>query len=119
MKQLAFITQGQADYDERLRTLLDGTGIDPEEFIGLEYFGLVPFFVIAGASVRTEAHAHGDDVHVTGIFIEIPEELEEGFYATLPQILEDAYVDEDDDEEPAGGVNGNGHSGAGTGIDAE
>src|ERR687890_202005 len=99
MKQLAFITQGQADYEERLRTLLDGTGIDPEEFIGLEYFGLVPFFIIAGASVRTDAHTHGDDIHVTGITVEIPEELEEGFYATLPEILEDAYVDEDDEEE--------------------
>ena len=95
MKQLAFITQGQADYEERLRTLLDGTGIDPEEFIGLEYFGLVPFFIIAGASVRTDAHAHGDDVHVTGITVEIPEELEEGFYATLPEILDMAYGEEE------------------------
>jgi hypothetical protein len=120
MKQLAFITQGHADYEQRLRTLLDGTGIDPEEFIGLEYFGLVPFFIIAGASVRTDAHAHGEDVHVTGITVEVPEELEEGFYATLPQILEDAYVDEDeeDDGEGGAGVNGNG-SGAGTGVDAE
>jgi hypothetical protein len=94
MKQLAFITQGNSRYEERLRALLDGTGIDPEEFVGLDYFGLLPFFVISGASVRTEAHTHGDDVHVSGISVEIPEELEEGFYATLPLVLDDAYADE-------------------------
>jgi hypothetical protein len=94
MKQLAFITQGNSQYEERLRTLLDATGIDPEEFVGLDYFGLVPFFVISGASVRTDAHAHGEDVHVAGIHLEIPEELEEAFYATLPLVLDDAYADE-------------------------
>jgi hypothetical protein len=94
MKQLAFITQGSSRYEERLRTLLDSTGIDPEEFVGLDYFGLLPFFVISGASVRTDAHTHGDDVHVAGIHLEIPAELEEGFYATLPLVLDDAYADE-------------------------
>ena len=94
MKQLAFIAQGSSQYDERLRALLDATGIDPEEFVGLDYFGLLPFFVISGASVRTDAHTHGDDVHVAGIHLEIGEELEEGFYATLPLVLEDAYSDE-------------------------
>jgi hypothetical protein len=44
--------------------------------------------------VRTDAHTHGDDVHVAGIHLEIPEELEEGFYATLPLVLDDAYADE-------------------------
>lgn len=97
MKQLAFIAQGQSDYEPRLRELLDSTGIDPQEFIGLDYFGLLPFFVIAGAQVRTEAHTHGDDVHVAGIFIEIDEALEEPFYATLPPILEDAYADEEEE----------------------
>ena len=96
MKQLASIAQGNSDYEPRLRTLLDSTGIDPEEFIGLEYFGLLPFFVISGASVRTDAHTHdGTDVHVSRIVVEIPEELEEGFYPTLETILDDAF------EEPA------------------
>ncbi len=95
MKQLAFITQGHADYDPRLRTLLDGTGIDPHEFEGLDYFGLTPFFVIAGATVRADAHTHGTDVHTQGVFVEVPEELEEGFFQTLPELLEDAYADEE------------------------
>ena len=95
MKRLATIAQGRSDYDDRLRALLDGTGIDPHEFVGLDYFGLVPFFVIAGATVRPDAHTHGDDVHVSEIHVEIPEDLEEAFYATLPELLEDAYTDED------------------------
>jgi hypothetical protein len=98
MKRLASITQGASDYDERLWTLLQESGIDKDEFVGLDYFGLVPFFVIAGAAVRSDAHAHGDHLHVEAIHIEIDESLEDAFFATLPQILDDAYSDE---EEPA------------------
>jgi hypothetical protein len=95
MKQLAFITQGDSDYDPRLWELLEATGIDSQEFLGLDYFGLAPFFIVSGASIRTDAHAHGVNVHVAGIHVEIPEELEEAFYATLPVILADAYADEE------------------------
>ena len=99
VKQLAYITQGHAEYDERLRSLLDGSGIDPEEFVGLEYFSLVPFFVLAGATVSADAHAHGTDIHVTGARVSVPEELEEAFLATLPLILADAYAEEEEEEE--------------------
>ena len=94
MKQLAYIAQGHSDYDERLRELLDGTGIDPHEFIGLDYFSLVPFFVLAGATVAPDAHAHGDSVHVTAVRVAIPEELEDAFLSTLSEILADAYEEE-------------------------
>jgi 8-oxo-dGTP pyrophosphatase MutT (NUDIX family) len=97
MKQLAYITQGSSTFEPRLRELLEATGIDPEEFIGLEYFSLTPFFVIAGATVRADAHTHGDDVHVSGVVVELPEELESAFYATLPPILDDAYGEPDDE----------------------
>lgn len=95
MPQLAYITQGHADYDPRLRKVLVESQIDPEEFIGLEWFGLVPFFVLCGATVRADAHTHGDDVHVQGIYVEVADELEGGFLATLPGMLEDAYTAED------------------------
>ena len=96
MKRLAFIAQGSSDYDDRLRSLLDETGIDPHEFIGLDYFGLVPFFVMAGATVRPQAHAHGDDIHVEGVIVELADELpEEGFYAQLRDLLYDAYGDDE------------------------
>ena len=93
MKQIGFITQGHSEYDERLRALLDASGIDPEEFLGLEYFSLTPFFVLAGATVGPDAHTHGTDVHVSAVRISVPEELEEAFLATLPELLEDAYTD--------------------------
>jgi hypothetical protein len=95
VKQVAYITQGHSDYDERLRAVLDASGIDPEEFLGLEYFSLTPFFVLAGATVAAEAHAHGMEVHVAAVRVTIPEELEEAFLATLPELLEDAYTDDE------------------------
>ena len=64
MKQLAFITQGDSDYADRLWKLLDESGIDPHEFHGLDYFGLTPFFVLAGAAVRPQGHTHGDELHL-------------------------------------------------------
>jgi hypothetical protein len=105
MKQLGYITQGDSDYDDRLWEILDTSGIDPHEFVGLDYFALVPFFVLAGATVTPDVHAHDDHMHVTGVRIAVPEELEETFLETLPQILDDAYSDEDeDDDEPANGA---------------
>jgi hypothetical protein len=95
MIRLAFITQGTSEYDDRLRALLDATGIDPHEFYGLDYFSLVPFFVLCGATVRPQAHAHGDHLHVEGVIVEVPEEYAEAFYASLPTILQDAYADEE------------------------
>ncbi len=94
MKQLAYITQGHSEYDPRLRELLDATGIDPEEFIGLDYFSLSPFFALAGATIEPDAHTHGTDVHVTGVKVLVPDDLEAAFLATLPEILADAYAEE-------------------------
>jgi hypothetical protein len=98
MKTLAVITFGQSRFDDRLRALLDETGIDPEEFEDLEYFGLLPFFVLAGASVRTDAHAHDDHMHFQGVTIELPEELEASFFSLLPEMLEQAYGEEDEED---------------------
>jgi hypothetical protein len=95
MKQIGFITQGHSEYDEPLRALLDASGIDPEEFLGLEYFSLTPFFVLAGATVSADAHTHGAEVHVSAVRIMIAEDLEEAFLATLPELLEDAYAEQE------------------------
>ncbi|HZO35300.1 MAG TPA: hypothetical protein VFB41_00345 [Solirubrobacteraceae bacterium] len=99
MTQLAYITQGHSEYDDRLWEILDGSGIDPHEFLGLDYFSLAPFFVLAGATVAPEAHAHGDHLHVTGVRVTVSEDLEEGFFAAIPEILADAYSDEDEDDD--------------------
>jgi hypothetical protein len=101
MKTIAEISVGQSRFDERLKRLLDDSGIDPDEFEDLEYFGLLPFFVLAGASVRTDAHAHEDHMHFGGVTLELDEELEGPFYDVLPQMLDAAYAEEDEDEEPS------------------
>jgi hypothetical protein len=99
MKTLAVITFGQSRFDDRLKRLLDESGIDPEEFEDLEYFGLLPFFVLAGASVRTDAEGHGDHLHFQGVRVELPEDLEEAFFTVLPHLLEQAYADVEEEEE--------------------
>ena len=96
MKQLAYIAQGNSDYDERLRELLDGSGIDPHEFIGLDWFSLVPFYVLAGATVTPgRVTPTAPTMHVTGVRVTVPEEFEDGFFETLAEILSDAYADEE------------------------
>ena len=96
MKRLAFITQGNSEYDDRLWELLTATGIDPHEFTGLDYFGLTPFFVMAGATVRPEAHTHGPEIHVEGVVVELPDDLPaDAFYSQLQDLLYDAYGDDE------------------------
>jgi hypothetical protein len=87
MRQLAFITAGHSDYDERLRAILEESGIDPQEYESLDYFSLIPIFLLAGASVRTVAEAHGDHMHLEGWYLEIDEALEPIFFAQLPGLL--------------------------------
>jgi hypothetical protein len=93
MKTLAFITIGNSEYDDRLWKLLEESGIDPHEFESLDYFSLIPFFVLAGASVRTEAHAHEDHMHFGGVTIELAPEMEEPFFAVLPDLLAQATAE--------------------------
>ena len=87
MKRLAYITVGRSEYDDRLRKILDDTGIDPEEFESLDYFSLIPLFLLAGASVRTVAQAHGDHMHLDGWYVEVEEDLEPIFFSELPGLL--------------------------------
>jgi hypothetical protein len=97
MKQLATIAPGHADFDPRLRGLLEASQIDPHEFEDLDWFGLLPFFVLAGASVRTDAHAHGDHTHFASVVVELPEDLEEGFFGSLPVMLDQAYGEDEEE----------------------
>ena len=94
MVQLMRITSDGAELTERLSDLLAEFGFDLADD-EVDELTLVPAFVLGGASVRTEAHAHGDHMHVVGISVEIAEELQEAFYATLEEILS---ADDGDDE---------------------
>jgi hypothetical protein len=88
MTQVASIRIGESQYDDRLWQILEATGLEPEEFEGLDYFSYVPFFVIAGATVAPTIRSHGDHVHFEGVTIDVPEDQLEFFYEALPQLLE-------------------------------
>jgi hypothetical protein len=114
MLRLATIRFDNSDYDPRLRAVLEESGVDPQEYEGLEWFGLLPFFVLAGASVRSEVHGHGDHVHFESAIVELPEELADAFFGTLPAMLEQAFGDESHehgDESPEHGDEPHSHGG--------
>jgi hypothetical protein len=96
MSRLALITQGHAEYDPRLKSLLDESGIDPHEFSGLDWFGLTPFYVLAGATVTPQAHTHGPDIHVEAVVVDLADDLPlDSFLAALEEMLRDAYSEEE------------------------
>lgn len=87
MPQLAHIAPGASRFDPRLLAVLEASGVDKDDFEELDWFSLLPFFALAGASVETEARVHGDHAHFTAAAIVVPEELEAHFLAALPQML--------------------------------
>ncbi len=98
MTHIMTITADGADYSDRLRELLEDFGVNPDVDDSIDELSLLPAFVLGGASIRTEAHAHGDHMHVVNIHVEIADELVTPFYATLETILE-ADDDEEESEE--------------------
>jgi hypothetical protein len=51
---------------------------------------------MAGATVRPQAHTHGEDIHVEAVVVELADDLpEDGFYAQLQTMLYDAYGDDE------------------------
>lgn len=93
MRQLARIAIDDSKYDERLWKLLEESGLDRDDFEGLDYFSLLPFFVLAGASVRSHVHLHDDHSHFEAVTVEIQEELEEAFFGVLPDLLDQLVED--------------------------
>ncbi len=89
MTDILTISSEGAQFADRLRDMLEDRGVafgqDPMDDVGL-----IPAYVLAGASVTTDAHAHGDDVHVVSIAVRVADELTEPFYATLDQLLSGA-----------------------------
>lgn len=97
METVITIGAESVTYADRLqRLLLDDFEVDVREDDALDPVSLLPAFVLSGASIRTDAHAHGEHVHVVGIVVEVPEALLDAFYATLPQVL---VADDDDFED--------------------
>ena len=97
MTQIAFIEPDNSKYADRFWAILEATGLDPQEFEALDYFSYLPFFVLAGASVQTQLHSHGDHFHFEGVTLTVPDELEEAFYEVVPQILAQLVEGEQED----------------------
>jgi hypothetical protein len=87
MTQLAFITFDDSKYDDRLWQLLEESGVPADEFETLDYFSLLPFFVLAGASVDTQVESHGDHFHFQGVRLTIADDMVEPFYDGLEGLL--------------------------------
>lgn len=88
MPQLAQIAPGESTFDPRLKALLEESGVEKDDFEDLDWFSLLPFFALAGASIETEAHAHGDHAHFHSVRVVVPEELQPHFFTALPQMLQ-------------------------------
>jgi hypothetical protein len=97
MTSIMKITDDGSQYSERLVDLLGEFGVDPAVDDEIDELSLLPAYVLAGASIRTEAHSHGTHMHVVAINVEIGDELEDAFYEALAQVL-DASDDEEDDD---------------------
>jgi hypothetical protein len=87
MAQLAQIAPADSTFDPRLLALLEQSGAEKDDFEDLDWFSLLPFFALAGASIETEAHAHGDHAHFAAVRVVVPDELVEHFLVALPQML--------------------------------
>jgi hypothetical protein len=58
------ITDEGSQYSDQLHDLLGEFGLDPAVDDELDDLSLLPAYVLAGASIRTEAHSHGTHMHV-------------------------------------------------------
>jgi hypothetical protein len=100
MTQIADLTIGAAKFDAPFLKILEDSGLEKEEFEGLDYFTWVPFFVIAGATVAPKIRVHGDHTHFEGATISVEDDQVELFYDALPHLL--AQVNDEGDEEEEG-----------------
>ncbi|WP_320671216.1 hypothetical protein [Patulibacter defluvii] len=87
MARIASILIDDSQYDPRFRAILDATGLEPQEFEGLDYYSYLPFFVIAGATITPQLRFHGDHSHFEGAHVDVPDAEVEMFYDALPHVL--------------------------------
>jgi hypothetical protein len=98
MRKLAFITFDDSQYDDRLWQLLEESGVPADEFDTLDYFSLLPFLVLAGASVDTHVESHGDHFHFQGVDVTIADDMYEPFFDALEGLLEQLEQPEEPEE---------------------
>lgn len=79
-----------SQFEPRFLKILQDSGVEKDEFEGLDYFTWLPFFVIAGATVAPKIMVHGDHVHFEGATIDVPDDEVDFFYDALPHLLQQA-----------------------------
>lgn len=87
MTRIADISIGESNFEAPFKKILEDSGLEREEFEGLDYFTWVPFFVIAGATVAPKIRVHGDHTHFEGATVDVPEDQLVFFYEALPHLL--------------------------------
>ena len=92
MKVLGNTMSGHSQYADRLWALLCGyADVDPYDpmsdpvFSGIDHVGLIPYMLLAGASVETQ-HVPCDDWMVS-LSIAIPDGFEDEFYRRVEGLL--------------------------------
>lgn len=99
MTRIADLSIGQSDFDPPFLKILDESGLEKDEFEGLDYFTWLPFFVVAGGTVAPKIRVHGDHTHFEGATIDVPDDQVEFFYDALPHLLAQVVMDEEEDDE--------------------
>ncbi len=90
MTRIADLSIGESNFDARFLKILEDSGVEKDEFEGLDYFTWLPFFVIAGATIAPKIRVHGDHVHFEGATMDVPDEELEFFYMAVPDLLRQA-----------------------------
>lgn len=95
MAILANLSIGESEFDPRFLEILEASGLEREEFEGLDYFSWLPFYVILGATIAPKIRVHDDHTHFEGATVEVPDGEVEIFLDNLPHLL--AQVSYDDE----------------------
>ncbi|MFT4035826.1 MAG: hypothetical protein QM679_09670 [Patulibacter sp.] len=98
MTRIADLSIGSSEFDPPFLNILEESGLEREEFEGLDYFTWLPFFVIAGATVAPKIRVHGDHTHFEGATIDVPDGELALFYEALPHLLAQVHDFDEDDE---------------------
>lgn len=102
MTRIADLSIGESNYDAPFQKILDESGVEKEEFEGLDYWTWLPFFVIAGATIAPKIRVHGDHTHFEGATIDVPDDQVDLFYNALPHLLAQVIEAEGDDDDHEG-----------------
>jgi hypothetical protein len=83
-KQVALITEGGSDFEDRLLQSLPHVEHTDDSFRGWDNIEYLPYLALAGASIAHEPFEVGTAV---ALRVTVPEEREEEFYANVERLI--------------------------------